>query len=318
MKSLFGILLLVMLIMHASGQGILLVKDHSWHTDSQAEPVEYKSAERFNTVYNIRTPSGARKSLLTRLIARDIIYTDVRCPPVLITADDAKLLAARTEKITDTITRWPASRTFLQAFLTDNQAAITALDRGYILADGKWSTRVAYNQEIEATRQLAVERQRQIAEFERERQRQVEERQREAERVAAIRQQELQEEQTKRAEAARQAAANAAADAKRRQEQADADAARAARAKQEQEQREQEAQRKVDKHFSFVFSGIVAAVVAFFVWICSGSSPSPRPAPTTAMIAALGAQYQRTQLHNDLRQVNSQLEQINDTIDPPP
>ncbi len=220
------------------GQGLLIAKEYSWDADSKATAIEYKSVERFNTVYNVRTPDGDRKRIISGLVISEIIYSEIQCPTVLITPEDAARLSTRTTAITAAIREWPSSKKLLLPYLQANQAASSAFQRGSVLVNGKWTTRVAYEQEMQRPLKPAVEYQRPIAEAERERQRKREDKERE-ERQAAINLS-LEKEQAKQAESARQTEVIAAADKKRQRSKAavDEQVRLAEQAREEQENRE--------------------------------------------------------------------------------
>ena len=142
-------------------QGLLLVKTHAFDQESSADPVEYRTAEKFGTVYNIVTPSRKTERILGGLIVRDIVYSDVICPDSLVSQPDADRVKASIAKLKDAISKWPASGKYLQRHLDSNQLASDQLKKGYVLTGGKWITVQAYRASVAEAQKQADERQRQ-------------------------------------------------------------------------------------------------------------------------------------------------------------
>ena len=142
-------------------QGLLLVKSYSFDKDSEASPIEYKTAAKFGTVYNVVTSSGDSQRLQTGLIVRDILYSTIACPNSLISKPDADRVSANIETLKDTIATWPASRKHLLRYLESNQLALDQLKKGYVLTGSKWIPVQAYNASIAEAQRQAEERQRQ-------------------------------------------------------------------------------------------------------------------------------------------------------------
>jgi hypothetical protein len=113
-----------------NAEGLLIVKDYSWDPDTKVKAIEYTWIERFNTVYNFRTTDGERRRVVSGLVVREIIYSEISCPAVLINQEHAAQLSARIATIVATISKWPASKSFLSPFLQLNQSAASGLERG--------------------------------------------------------------------------------------------------------------------------------------------------------------------------------------------
>ena len=135
-----------------------LVKDKAFYPDTEASPVEYTSAARFSTVYNVHTPTREAKQIGTERIVEDIVYSNVACPKVLITPEDTNELAARISTLDGTIKQWPSSRPFLQKYLEADRAALSACNRDNVLANGRWMPRAEYERGIDDALKSAAAR----------------------------------------------------------------------------------------------------------------------------------------------------------------
>jgi hypothetical protein len=74
-----ALLVLVCVGVEAKSQGLLIVKDNGWDKETAAKPLEYKTAARFSTVYNIVTTSGQSQRVFSSLVVQDIVYSDISC-----------------------------------------------------------------------------------------------------------------------------------------------------------------------------------------------------------------------------------------------
>jgi len=146
-------------------QGLLIFKANPFEQDSRASLMEYSTVKKFPTVYNVVTRSGEPQRIVSGLVIREIVYSEIECPVNLVSQADAARLVTNIAGLSSVLEKWPAARKYLQSHLTANKAALDQMKKGSVLVNGTWQTAQAYNDSVAATRkQQEAAREKQMAE----------------------------------------------------------------------------------------------------------------------------------------------------------
>ena len=138
--------------------GIALVKPQAWSKETEATLVEFKayidrSATGHGTAgyYEFHLPSGQTRQYPVSKVFGVVIYPDPERVQNLVTSDDRSKIEKTIAEVQSVITRFPATKGYLEPRIQNFATLLTSYDSGQVKSEGKWIQRQRYT-EGEASR----------------------------------------------------------------------------------------------------------------------------------------------------------------------
>ena len=134
--------------------GVALVKPQPWAKDSEATVLEFQaftdrtaSGAAGAGYYEFTGKTGTKRQVQASKVVKLVVYADPDQIKEMITPEERqKVLSAITE-INDTVTKYPATRTYLDPSVKSLEAEVAKFDAGQIKTKGAWVARASYQKD---------------------------------------------------------------------------------------------------------------------------------------------------------------------------
>jgi hypothetical protein len=131
--------------------GIVLVKPQPWSKESEAVVVEFQaftdrtaSGAAGAGYIEFQTKTAAKRQIPTARIVKMVVYPDPKLVKEVITMKDRDALAAVAADLKATMTKFPATRTYVQPALDKVTGEVATYDSGKVKTGGTWVAKDIY------------------------------------------------------------------------------------------------------------------------------------------------------------------------------
>lgn len=153
----------------SAGDGVLIYKNQSFHSDALARVVPYETARSEGFVTWITAAGKTFRFEKTQYFICVDLFDDL--PPSILTREESAQIASRVEQMASLSTRFKEAAPHMAQSLTLLREADANLRAGKVRQDGQWITREKYEEgfarkELEAVERLAKAKAKRMAESE--------------------------------------------------------------------------------------------------------------------------------------------------------
>ncbi len=131
--------------------GIVLVKPQAWSKESEAVVVEFEaftdrtaSGAAGAGYIEFRTKASPKRQVPTSRIVKMVVYPDPKLVTEVVVTKDRDALAAVAADLQATITKFPASRTYVEPAMKKVSEEVAIFDSGKVKTGGVWIAREKY------------------------------------------------------------------------------------------------------------------------------------------------------------------------------
>ncbi len=131
--------------------GIILVKPQPWSKEGDATVFEFKafidrtaSGAAGAGYYEFRTKHGDKRQIPASKVVKFIVYPDPQLIREITKAEEREALQSTIGEIKATITKFPATRTYVEPSLKQLEGEAALFDTGKVKSEGVWITKEAY------------------------------------------------------------------------------------------------------------------------------------------------------------------------------
>lgn len=132
--------------------GVALIKPQAWSKEVDATVTEFRGFIDRTAgggggagYYEIYTTKGQKRQVEAAKIVKIVIYPDADKIPDLKDSDTREKVNATMAEITEVMRKFPATKTYIQPYITKLQTMVARYDGGEVKVEGEWMSKTAHS-----------------------------------------------------------------------------------------------------------------------------------------------------------------------------